>query len=55
MVDTLRSLIERHPEWADLPLTVARPDGNGVDYIGAAGLVYESVDDGDRVLVFSPN
>ena len=54
-METLKSLLEKHPEWADLPLTVARPDGNGVDYIGAAGGVYESIDDGDRIIVFYPN
>ena len=63
---TPRQLLSQHPEWADLPMAVYRSDG-GLDYVGAAGSVYESRDYGDapdieapgvkfdRVLVFSPN
>ena len=60
-VATLRTLLEEHPEWADLPLAVFNPDGN-VDFIGWAGSVYtvEHEDyarqvDSDTIVVFAPN
>jgi hypothetical protein len=60
---TLRSLLEDHPEWAELPLVVCTSDGN-YDWIDGAGSVYEGEwadDAGDPngpvvpVLVFAPN
>lgn len=58
---TLRTLIEQHPEWADLPLAASKSDGT-VDYIGWAGSAYvveheDFIQDvgTDKVLVFAPN
>jgi hypothetical protein len=56
---TLRQLLEQHPEWADLPMVIARGDGD-VDWVGAAGMVYpglceESDTTTTTVLVFAPN
>lgn len=60
---TLRSLMQEHPEWADLPIVVYKPDGTH-DYVGGAGNVYEfdpkkegceGVDGCERVLVFAAN
>lgn len=54
-IETLKSLLEKHPEWANLPIVVSREDGN-IDYIGASGLVFElTTDDNEKVLVFSGN
>ena len=41
---TLKSLIEEHPEWADLPITVYCSDGL-LDYLGASGTVEVVEDD----------
>lgn len=55
MVETIKSLLEKHPDWADLPIAVCREDGN-IDYIGVAGLVYEfETDEKEKVLMFSGN
>lgn len=65
---TLKVLLERHPEWGDLPLVVYTPSGR-VDWVGessmgdsGAGGVYvsETPEDGEdgemvEVLVFTPN
>jgi hypothetical protein len=57
---TLKILLERHPEWADLPLVVYCPDGH-YDWVGeahhpedgGAGVVYTSetcadIDENDK-------
>jgi hypothetical protein len=68
MIETLKTLLEKHPEWADLPIVVYRPDGT-THYIGGSGYCYSSKDyedfeevgeeeikkRPDNVLVFSPN
>lgn len=58
---TLRTLLEAHPEWADLPLAAGKSDGS-VDFIGWAGSVYpvehqDFIKDvgTDTILVFQPN
>jgi hypothetical protein len=64
---TLRQLLERHPEWADLPIVVYTSSGH-YDWVGCSGMVYEDkdytephldVDDPANaaipVLVFAPN
>lgn len=58
---TLRTLLEQHPEWADLPIGVALSDGN-VDIVGWGGSVYPvdhedyiQLVGADTILVFSPN
>lgn len=51
---TLTELITQHPEWANLPLTVYRPDGE-LDYVGASGAVYEGEYNGEKVLIFAGN
>jgi hypothetical protein len=55
---TLKQLLEQHPEWADLPMAILRIDGE-IDYIGAAGAVYESETEEEgkkiKILIFSPN
>ena len=33
MIYTLRKIMLEHPEWADLPLTICKEDGE-LDYIG---------------------
>lgn len=38
-METLKTLLEKHPEWADLPIAVGRTDGY-LDYIGQAGGAY---------------
>lgn len=38
-METLKTLLEKHPEWADLPIGVGRPDGY-IDYVGEAGSAY---------------
>jgi len=59
-VTTLRSLIEEHPEWADLPLVVYREDGE-YDWVGCSGAVYDhnpaddGIEDAQHVLVFAGN
>lgn len=54
--ETLKTLLEKHPEWGDLPLVVYCPDGH-YDWVGAAGSAYPSRDEneGIDVLVFSAN
>lgn len=37
---TIKELLRDHPEWGDLPIGVARSDGN-VDFIGASGFAYD--------------
>lgn len=55
MVETLKSLLESHTEWANLPIAICCEDGS-YDYIGATGLVYEFIDDnGEKILLFSGN
>jgi hypothetical protein len=39
MTETLRTLIEKHPEWANLPIVVYRTDGS-YDFIGCSGSIY---------------
>lgn len=51
---TLRELLDQHPEWADLPIAIYRPDGE-LDFIGGAGRVYKSEDNEGSILVFAPN
>lgn len=53
---TLRSLIEQHPEWADLPIVVYREDGS-YDWVGHSGDVYTDKDEDEdaTVLVFAGN
>jgi hypothetical protein len=53
---TLRMLMEKHPEIADLPIVVYCEDGH-YDWVGAAGAVYvgDDPEDGEKVLVFSSN
>jgi hypothetical protein len=51
---TLRKLMEKHPEVADLPMVVYCPDGH-YDWVGAAGGVYVSETEGGKVLVFTAN
>jgi hypothetical protein len=58
---TLHTLLEKHPEWGDLPLAAGLSDGS-VDFIGWAGSVYPvehhdyvELVDTDTILVFSPN
>lgn len=53
-METLKTLLEKHPEWADLPIVVYQSEGR-YDYVGAAGLVYEDEDEEGKVLVFAPN
>ena len=52
---TLAELINQHPEYADLPITVMRTDGE-LDYVDAAAsyFVVETDDEGP-VLVFAQN
>jgi hypothetical protein len=38
---TLNTLLEDHPEWADLPITVYEPDGH-LATVGGDGSVYLS-------------
>jgi hypothetical protein len=53
-VETLNSLLLKHPEWGDLPIIVASSDG--FDWIGYSGKVYvdDEVED-EPVLVFVGN
>ena len=51
---TLKTLIEEHPEWADLPIAVDRSDGS-LDYVGASGTAYAAEDDEGPVLIISGN
>lgn len=56
---TLRSLLEEHPEWADLPIVVYNPDGS-CDWVGSSGTVYDGeITDVDgeeyHVLTFAGN
>ena len=56
---TLRSLLEEHPEWADLPIVVYQPDGS-CDWVGFSGTVYpgtieDEVDGEVEVLTFAGN
>jgi len=51
---TLKQLYKEHPEWHDLPMAVYVADGS-LDYIGAAGTVYESEDEEGKILVFAAN
>jgi hypothetical protein len=61
-LETLRSLIEKHPEWADLPIGVLKSNGE-VDYVDWSGSVFVSDPDIDHtdvtgsktVLLFSGN
>jgi hypothetical protein len=69
MIETLETLLKKHPEWKKLPIVVYRPDGT-IHYVGGSGTVYPSKDyrcsknkDYDKfvkdkpnnVLVFAPN
>lgn len=40
MPETLKSLLEKHPEWANHPLVVGRADGS-LDWIGDSGDIFE--------------
>ena len=51
---TLKSLLEAHPEWADLPIAIDRPDGE-LDYMGASGDAYTAEDDEGPILIISGN
>lgn len=63
---TLRDIIKKHPKWLDLPVGVAREDGE-VDFIDGAGMVYkmkwnddpnkdvDKAKDSYKILVFSTN
>jgi hypothetical protein len=64
---TPRQLIEKHPEWADLPMVVYTSDGS-YEHVGDSARVYtnETTDDPDAdmsdpatpkytVLVFDPS
>lgn len=58
MTRTLRELMAKHPEWADLPIVVSDSEAE-YHYIGASGDVYDSIDEGEdppiKVLVFTGN
>ena len=61
MAQTLRELLEEHPEYADLPVAIYRSDGT-YHYINRSGSVYihkdriKTPDEPEGpVLVFSPN
>jgi len=59
MTKTLKELLAKHPEWADLPIAVSDQASGEYHYVGASGAVYDSIDD-DRgpnfkVLVFTGN
>ncbi len=55
---TLKEIIDKNPEWLDLPIAVLRSDGL-LDYIGATGSVNLLQDEKDEkeflVVVFSGN
>lgn len=61
-LETLRTLIEKHPEWADLPVGILCSDGT-VDYVNWSGAVFVSESCPDNqdltgsatVLLFAPN
>lgn len=61
-LETLRSLLDKHPEWADLPVGILLSDGN-VDYVNWAGSVFvsdphpenEELTGSATVLLFAPN
>lgn len=54
-IETLATLIEKYPQWKDLPIVVFCSDG-GYDYIGKSGLVYEDAcTEEESVLVFTGN
>lgn len=67
-METLKTLLEKHPNWADLPIVVYT--SNGYDWIGGAASVYtdktptneedlnkdvRKIKDWTKVLVFAPN
>lgn len=43
-METLKTLLKKHPEWADLPLAVGRSDGE-LDFVGHSGSVWAFGDD----------
>ena len=51
---TLGTLLEKHPEWKDLPIVIERPDGD-FDWLGHSGLFYSDNVKGEKVLVFANN
>ena len=52
---TLKSLLEQHPEWADVPIAIYQSDGSVV-YVGGAGSVYEmGMEVNEKVLIFTGN
>lgn len=54
---TVKEILEKHPEWADLPIVVQNNNGD-FDYVGASGSVYSVCDPEEknlRVLVFTGN
>jgi len=54
-IETLNSLLAKHPEWADLPITISDSVGE-LTYLGANAFVFDLIDDdGQKVLVFSGN
>ena len=53
-LETLGTLLDKHPEWKDLPIGIYKPSGE-LDFVGAAGMVYEDEDEDGKILVFSPN
>jgi len=56
-METLKTLLKKHPEWKDLPIVVYRKDGL-YDYVGENGSAYEGNDYSEnerKVLVFSAN
>lgn len=51
---TLRELVDQHPEWLDLELTVYSNSGE-LDFVGGSGNVYEDTYQGETVIVFTGN
>lgn len=48
---TLRDILEKHPEWADIPVGIYMPDGR-YDYVGGCGTVYVAQPTEDEIVDF---
>lgn len=50
---TLADILREHPEWANFPIAVVRPDG-AYDYVGAAATVYLDEQEPDASVQMTP-
>lgn len=52
--ETLTTLLEKYPQWKDLPIVVISSDGS-YDYIGKSGAIFEDATGDESLLVFAGN